>query len=360
MNDIAVLEKIDPVVVYSGGLDSVLENLAKEARSVELDISTDKGRKEIASNAYKVARSKTLLDDMGKKLGEEAKAKLDAINADRKKARDFLDSLKDEVRKPLTDWENAEKLRVSVREERIAQIVNMATPYIPDPDIETIKAHIAQVEETSVFDWQEFSARAEVATSTSMAKLQAMLSEREKRDAERAELERLRKEQADRERQEREAEIARQAAEKARIMAEQKAENERKASEAVAMAQKRAEEERLEAERKAAADRERKAREAKELAERQAAEAKARAEKAERDAKEAAERAAREERERIEAERKKIEADAAAREADKKHRARINNEAKTALNECTNDDELSKLIITAIANGKIAHVKIVY
>jgi len=75
MNEVTIIEASNAVAIYSGGLDAVLNDLAKEAKSIVADISTDRGRKEIASVAYKVARSKTLLDDMGKKLGEEAKAK---------------------------------------------------------------------------------------------------------------------------------------------------------------------------------------------------------------------------------------------------------------------------------------------
>lgn len=95
--------------IYMSGLDEILEKIRKEATAETFDISTKTGREAMASNAYKVARSKTLIDDMGKKLGEDARKTLDAINADRKKAVDYLNALKDEVRAPLTALENAEK-----------------------------------------------------------------------------------------------------------------------------------------------------------------------------------------------------------------------------------------------------------
>ena len=56
------------MVFVPGGVDSILERIFAEARSTPRDISTPAGRDAIKSLAYKVARSKTALDDMGKKL----------------------------------------------------------------------------------------------------------------------------------------------------------------------------------------------------------------------------------------------------------------------------------------------------
>lgn len=60
------------------------EKLRQIADEFEADVSTDKGRKEIASLAYKVARTKTAIDDAGKKLNEEARAKINAVDEDRR------------------------------------------------------------------------------------------------------------------------------------------------------------------------------------------------------------------------------------------------------------------------------------
>jgi hypothetical protein len=87
-------------------------------------VETAKSRKAIASMAYKVSQSKTILDNAGKDLVSEAKAKIKKIDMARKYSRDFLDSLRDEVRKPLTDWEEAEKEK---EEKRIAfEVMNKA------------------------------------------------------------------------------------------------------------------------------------------------------------------------------------------------------------------------------------------
>jgi len=69
------------------------------------DVSTKKGRDAIASMAYKVAKSKTALDGLGKELVAELKQIPALIDAERKRMRDTLDAWRDEVRKPVDDWE---------------------------------------------------------------------------------------------------------------------------------------------------------------------------------------------------------------------------------------------------------------
>ena len=73
------------------------------------DVYSDKGRKDIASMAYSVARTKTYLDSIGKELVSHYKEIPKKIDSGRKFARDSLDSLRDEVRKPLDEWENEQE-----------------------------------------------------------------------------------------------------------------------------------------------------------------------------------------------------------------------------------------------------------
>ena len=369
-SELIVVEPITALTVFGkeGGSETVIDSIRKQVEGLELDISTEKGRDQIKSVAYKIARTKTALDEQGKILKSEMQKQVDLIDGERKKIRDALDEMKEQVRKPLTDFENAEKLRVSVREERIAIIANLATPLVPDPAAETIQAHLDQLKETEVFDWQEFAMRAQATAEKTRTKLEAMLADRIKRDEEAAELERLRKEKEERERKEREEQIAREAAEAARKEAEEKAAAEAKAAQDKADREKREAEEREAAERKAKEDEIRAAEEAeakrKAEAEKAEADRKAAAGRAEREKKEAADRAAREERERIEAEKRKSDAEAAAREADKKHKAKINNEVLTALMKAIEGsagvEATAKAVVVAIASGKVPHTKINY
>ncbi|MGY0790902.1 hypothetical protein ACW7BJ_16170 [Azospirillum argentinense] len=293
-----------PTKVFApGGVDEILTKLEAEARATAatLDVSTPKGRKEIASLAYKVARSKTALDDMGKDLVADIKTKAALIDADRRVVRDRLDRLRDDVRKPLDDFEAAEEERVQRHEEAIADIQAMPL-FSGDRATDDIADRLAKAQAIDTSGFQEFTARAEAAKAAAIATLTAALENSRARDAERAELELLRQEAAERaareevERIEREKqEAADRAAEQARRDAEEKARQEREEAERAAAAER----ERIE--REAQAERDRAAAEQARV-EREKAKAEERAAKAEQDRQDA-ERRAKEAEERAEAER---------------------------------------------------------
>jgi len=346
-------------VFKHGGADDILAQIKDRVKSIVTDVTTPKGRKEIASLAHKIATSKTALDNKGKELKEEHKKICDVIDAERKKIRDELDLLKEEFRKPLTDFENREKERVESHNNAINEIKNGCNFDVNDPEIEIIDARIVKIDSILNRQWDEFLDQAKQSHELVLSKLTMMRDDRKKRDDERAELERLRKEKEDRERLEREEALKKEAADKARREAEEKAEREKQEAAAKAKEEhERIEREKLEAEQRAL----------KAEADRVAAE-----EKAANDAKLAKEQAEREKQEAIELERKRIEDEKKAqldiiakRESDLKHKKSINNEAKKAMYEILKAgdgiafEDAAQMIIEAIAKGKIPHVKISY
>jgi hypothetical protein len=282
MNALVVIETLTPAVFAEpGGIEALLQKLETDVRAVETDVSTPSGRAAIKSLAHKVARSKTALDDMGKDLVADLKKQTGAIDAERRMIRERLDALKDEVRKPLDDYENAEKERIGAHERVLSEITSLALFEQNPATSQQIKERLAALPGLADRNWQEFAQRAAKARADAFASLTVAADAAARREAEEEELKRLRAEQAAREQKARDDLIAAQAAEAARLMAEAKAA--REAKEAADHA--------AEIQRKADAER---------------AAAVARAEKAERDAKAAAE-AAEAERQRIERERKEAE-----------------------------------------------------
>ena len=88
---IAAVELFKP-----GALDHIVSCIgATQAReeASKLEISTEPNRKALASLAYKIARSKSYIDDQGKTLTENARKEIEAVNGERKIARDRLDAL---------------------------------------------------------------------------------------------------------------------------------------------------------------------------------------------------------------------------------------------------------------------------
>ncbi len=330
-------------------LNEILDNLERDIRSIDLDISTAAGRKNVASIAYKVAKTKTTLDAMGKGLTDEARKQIGMIDADRRKMRARLDTLKDEVRKPLTEWEDKEKNRVEALEKALNDLVMLAD--LPsNQDIGETADRIKKASKIYGRDWEEFQHRADAEHDSTIKKLEAALKEAKKRADEKAELEKLRREKEARELKEREELIAREAAAKAQKEAEEKAARQ------AAEAEKRAKAERDEIERKA--------RIAREAAAKKATEDQAKidaAEAARKDAECKAKQAAQDERGRIEAEKKAEQEQAKEREANKKHRAKINNLAFNAISFLGRISESNaKVIVEAIAKGEIPNVKILY
>ncbi|EPJ8443509.1 hypothetical protein L4Z36_004320 [Pseudomonas aeruginosa] len=336
--------------VYSAanGLDPFLAKIREEIDGFVPDVTTRKGREAIASIAYKVARSKTALDNVGKELVADLKEVPKKVDAERKRMRDLLDSWQAEVRQPLTEWEQREEMRKAKHQAGIDQI-NLRLE-CRDLDSTELKANIEWLEGLLIGeDWEEFETEAARTKDKALVALREALVAREKYEAEQAELERLRAEAAAREQKEREERIAREAAEQAQREAEQRAQAEREAAV------------RREAEAKAAAERrELELKLAAERAERERVEAQQRAEQAERDAEARAERAAAAERQRQADEQARIEAEAKAREADKAHKAAINRAALEAFVAGGMTEDCAKQAVTLIAKRQIPNVAITY
>lgn len=318
--DLVVIEKSNAMAIFTSNdqLDPLIEAIEKEARSLVPNVTTKKGRDAIASMAHKVARSKTYIDNAGKDLVAELKALPKQIDESRRVARERLDALKDEVRRPLTEWE-AEQERIKAEEAMLA-------------------LHVKALAMNEDFD-RKLAARIE--SDHEMALLMDKDFDRERAD---------KAAEAERQRIAREEEIKRQAEEKA----------------------KREAEERHRAELEAAGRREAEERAARERAERERIEGIQRAEHEKQAAVEAERRKAQEEADRIcreaeqreqarLAEEKRKADEQARREADVKHRKTVGTDIVKALQantSLTRDQAIE--VLTAIKDKKIPHTGISY
>lgn len=345
--ELALIGKPNAMALFQpNGLDLILDKIRSEVALHVPDISSERGRKAIASLARKVASSKVRLDDLGKELVSEAKAQISTIDSERKRMRDELDQLRDETRRPLTEWEDAEKSRVQAHEDAINEMLNI----VALDTLDGINRQVQHVEEFALRDWQEFKARYGRASEHAMG----ALNEGTRIIRERAELARFQQQEAARQQAEREERIKAEAA-----------------AEAKAAAEARALEEATRVERAAKADRERTQREAAraEYDRIEAEAARVAAEKrhveeiaaAERKA-QADQKAAIEAERRCVAEAKRLEEEATAkREANKRHRGAINRAAVAALVSTAGiTEDMAIAVITVIAHGKVPQVTISY
>lgn len=357
--DIVLAVTADPGIVLldTEKFDAWYDRLKGEAPA-DADVTTRKGQDALRSFAARVRSEKAAIDKARLALTKNWRDMTAQANEAGKIIEQRLESLAVEVRKPLTDWEEAEKARVAECRAVIEGFRTKAVVTIEDT-ADAVRARGSEVYLTALEPdvFGDMLAEAQAAKDDAVRILQAALARLTKEEADRAELERLRaeneareareREEAEaRERTEREAEEARQAEER-RVAAEQ-AEKERLEA-AAREAEERARREAAEA---AEAERQRVQREHEEAlaAERRRAEEAERAAQAERDRSAEAERARAAEEERIAAEQRK-------READQAHRTSVKTAAKNALMTCGADEETARKIVVAILAGEVPHVR---
>ncbi len=330
MSELAIIEiapDMAPSIYIENGLEKFLEQIRESVKEVP-DLSTAKGRARIASLAAQVSRSKTAVEKPGRDYLRHLKEAVKPAEAELRRFVSACDEMRDEVRRPLTEWE-AEQERIKAEE-----AMNVL--------------HAEALEMNIKFD-QELAAKFEA--DHEMALLMNDAFDREAK---------AKAEEAERQRIAHEEELKRQAAEQARREAEEKAAAE------LAEAQKR------EVDAIAAkAQAELLAKQAQERAEQEAKDAAAKAEAEKKAAIEAEQRKAQEEADRIKreaeakeaarlAEEKRIADEAAARAADVEHRRSINAAAVQALIDQGIPDDWAKACVVAIARGKVPATTINY
>ena len=361
-NEIQVIEQNVIVQAFAtqGGTEALFERIAEQARSFVPDVTTKKGREEIGSVAMKVSKSKTLTEKYAKDLVAEEKARIKLIDDDRIQFCKKMDSLRDEILAPRDAWEQAEKDRVAKCLEFLDEITELAKPEFLGNAAWQLKGYIDTLSDLKIDSrFMEYEEQAKIAKYETLEVLRTTLANREKYEAEQAELERLRQAEQFRIQQERDAQIAREATEKANREAEEKARFE---SERVER-EKREQAEKAAREKQEADQREAKLKLQKEQAELREAQLK---QKAIDDAKQAEidkQNAIEAERLRIESE-QKAQAEAAekaeiARQENKKLRDKVLLESvESLINETGIDEDQAKKVIKAIFEKKVLNISI--
>lgn len=378
-----------PAIYIAGGLSQFFDSVKAEVTGEVPDLTTRKGRERIASLAATVSKSKKAVETPGRDYLKRLKEMPKVVEAELREFVTKMDSLRDATRQPLTEWEEAEQARKDKHVDSIQAIKDL-TFFEATPAADHVAKIIANLESVEINDsWEEFLAEAAQVKDQTLAKLRALLAERTTYEAEQADLVRLRAEAEAQAQRDRETEIARAAAEHARIEAERRAQAERDAvikreAGAKAAADRRelelkfaaeqseraaaqAERDRIEAEQRAAQqriddDRRHQQAMAQAEADRIAAERRAEQERidSQRRQAEAAERARLAEIARANAAADEILRQTAAREADKAHQAKINRAALEAFIAGGMPEDCAKQAVTLIAQRKIPAISIQY
>ncbi|KZL02169.1 hypothetical protein PsAD5_00118 [Pseudovibrio sp. Ad5] len=323
----------------TANLEALKAVIEAETATFKYDMSTDKGRKAIKSFAHKCATLKTAIDGAGKDKGDNLRKQLEIINNRRTDVKEYLDAARDARKKPLTDWEQQEAQRVASHKAVLARIEELGKPEFNEcsGDIQKRLDELSKID-TSDAELNEFGPQSRQLAQASKAVLDISLKAVKANEEREAELERLRKAEA-----EREAEKAEQEAK--RKTAEEEAKRQKDLKEAAENAAEQARKEAAEA-----AERER----LKVIQQQKEAAEKAEKEKQALIAKQEADRKAEEERKLQEQQK------AERRARNKRRQAKLNNTALEAFVAVGLSEADAKTAVEAIARGSIPNVTINY
>lgn len=209
----------------------MLQQVKLIARGLVADPTTKEGASQRKALSRKIGSLKTAIEDEGKKVAAALKAKPKIIDATRKEVKDTLEMLQDELLKPLKE--------IEARQNEIIEISNLPASAVGCDSFGI--QDVINVLESNVKDeayWKESYADAMAAVTEARRQLNAMLDSALKQEEQQREYERLKAEEAERNRK------AAEEAAKAKAEAEEakrKAEEAERARIAAEEAQKKAE-----------------------------------------------------------------------------------------------------------------------
>lgn len=353
-----------------------LAKLEKDNSALVFNYESPKGNKEARSHVHSLRKTKGALEKVRKEAKAESLRIGRAVDSEAQAIESRIEAMIAVHQAEIDKIEQREKDRVAALESRLKEIELLRLHTGTSAEYQ---AEIERVEDIAIgADWDEYMARATTAKASMLALLDKNLSDAKKREAEAIELARLRAETLAREQADRDAAIAKAAAEQAQREAEAKAaaaaEAARKAIEAERAEAQRKEEaaalalkqerERALAEQEAAALRESQLKIQAQQAEQRRIAAEQQAEQDRKDAIARAEKqaadAVRAEQERAAAAKRAEEEEASKRERNRAHKAAINRAALESLIAAGVPEECAKQCITAIAQGKVENVSIAY
>ena len=203
--------------------DALLSEIEAWVRSEHTTTDTKAGRDNITSLAYRVSRTKTLIEGKGKEASDQIKKQAEGIDKNRKTVTARLDALRDEVKAPLLEWEAQDQRRKAA----LAQMLEALKPVATGPHDSTafLQQDIARLEaiDLSAIEDQDARGEMDLIRKASIANLSSWNTEaeaREEAEAKEAEARRIEQEEL----AELRAEKAKRAAEDA---ARQKAEQDK-------------------------------------------------------------------------------------------------------------------------------------
>lgn len=306
-----------------------IAELKQKSEAVTFDYESPQGNKDARSYIWKLRQSKAAVDKARKAEKESSLEYGRKVDAQAKEIVSEFEALIDVHQRPLDEIEAREHARVGAIMQKMEAL---RIPDIYGRDSNSLIEILANIRNIDIDpSYEEHMAAALILKQATVNELETVLDTVLAKEAEQAELLRLRQQEADRIQKAREEQLQKDAAERATKQAEEKA-----------MREKQEVERKAAAEREASERREAQLKHEKELAEQKAAQA----------VKDERERVAKEDQKKAEQEAKIA--------ADRNHQIKIHGEIIAAMEAEGIAAEQTKAIIIAIRNGSVPHMKIIY
>jgi len=189
------------------------------ARDFTPDVTTAKGREAIKAQAFKVTKTKTYLEDLGKKEAARLKALVKPLDDGRKALWDGLERIQAETRKPLTEWE-------MIREtwkQTLGRIQNLPTMMFRATAAQ-LEEKIAELRPLAVDSerWEEMASEASGIKTATLATLEGMLEKAKQAEEDARELQRLKDAEVKRKQEENDERLRKEGEQRA-LLAQQQA-----------------------------------------------------------------------------------------------------------------------------------------
>ncbi|MGB9407977.1 MAG: hypothetical protein WCA89_10600, partial [Terracidiphilus sp.] len=208
VTSLAVIDTLENSALFaSGGVTDAQLAAGREwyLANAPKGIETEEKRTALKRFARPLQKLRTGIEARAKEFTGETKRKLAAIDTEKRRLVQIVGGIEDEVLRPLTEWEREEE----ARKVRLAGIVKSLGEHVVNaiyPNIASLEETIAELEAFDVSTMQEYKVGAESAIAASLRVLKPELERRREADANAFELAELRRKQAERDEQDRIAE----------------------------------------------------------------------------------------------------------------------------------------------------------
>lgn len=101
---------IGELLATGKGVEEILAEVRRQTVDIVPDLTTEKGRKQIRALAYRVSRTRALMDEKRLEHTKSLRDQLSKMNENGKTLLEGLATIRDDVRRPLTEWEELDDL----------------------------------------------------------------------------------------------------------------------------------------------------------------------------------------------------------------------------------------------------------